>query len=230
MNKIQLLKSFYVKKDYDTLIKLLIDRQDLDCDNLIAKVFLMQKNLEQAEKYFLKNNQLYELGYISILKGELEKTKTLWDTPETESSALLWGKFLLSCLNKKPDFENPPTFFQIRNFFEVDLNMLISFNQITLANNLLSYVDNLAMINPETYKYTARILHNQALYQQSLIMLNKFTDFLYNDCEAHYLIAKNYLALNNLSEAKISAQKSLEIVKNYYPALELVTKLELKDA
>ena len=73
---------------------------------------------------FFENNQYYvEAGYCCIVLDELDKAEKLFMQAKNSDIRASWGLFLLQLI--KGDIKSFPTYFQVRNFLEIDLNILI---------------------------------------------------------------------------------------------------------
>jgi tetratricopeptide (TPR) repeat protein len=117
-----------------------------------------------------------------------------------------------------------PSFLQVRNFLEIDIDLLLRSNQYytvkTIINNGEIFYDACC----ESYKFIGRALHfygnkNEAL-KYYLISKDKF----YNDAEIHYLLGIIY-AERNEKEKSIHALKTcLKIIPEYIPAQKLLKK------
>ena len=169
----------------------------------------------------IKPNSL-EHAYLAIINKELNTAKTIFS--HIDSPRAKWGIILVSILNGY--MENYPTYFQIRNFFEIDLDFLINNNLIDFVEQCLGALDILSKINQEIYKYTARVMYENKLYKAALQYMEKSKQLYYNDPELHFMLAKYYYELNKISDSYFYINECLKLLPDYYPAKVLKEKLE----
>jgi len=164
-----------------------------------------------------------ESAYLLLLNDELSSASeifTIIDSPRSR-----WGKSLTEIISGY--LKNYPTYFGIRNFLEIDLELLLRNNKIDYVEQVLGSLSILAEINTETYKYVSRVLMINNLYKaaEKYLMLAKNT--MYNDPELHYLMTNYYLYNNDYKEADKCIKECLRILPDYYPALLLSKKIQL---
>lgn len=220
-----LLDSFYVRKDYANL-KIVLETSDNDLElEILAQIYLMEQEYEKACKIFEKAGMRYEVGRCKLLEGKIEQTKEIWSKIETDSTLVHWGLSLLQFIDRY--VYNPPTFFQIRSFLEVDLDALLKAKQYTYCENIINGADLMAKTNTECYKFIGRVFVNNNLHDMAKIFLQKAKDVCYVDPEVHYLLAKCYIAGNNIDSAQNSLQTCIDKAYGYYPARKLLQQLKL---
>ncbi len=224
MKKNEILKLLYVSKDYSKLKKICSKHEDSWHKNILAKVFFNEQKYTDAAKLFYHMKMFYESGYCLLMQGDLFNTKRLWDKLDDSKPIYLWGKSLLGFIEKKP--EQLPTYFQIRNFLEQDLDALLTANLTSYAENLINSIDVLAQINSESYKYMARVLFNHSYYDISKNFLEQSKDIYYKDPETHFLLAKIHLEKNEPKEAKKALETAIEVNEDYFPARNLLLKIK----
>lgn len=183
-----------------------------------------EKQYDKAFELFDELNLKYECGYCLLALGKLEEAKKMWECIKTDSPAINWGLSLISLIYLT--IPKNLTFFQIRNFLERDLSMLIETNQLRYAENVISAADILCEYNPETYKFIGRVLLNSGYKEQSLEFLKKALDVCYIDSEIHYLLAEYHVSQGSISEAIKTLNKSLAMTPNYFPAKDMLKKLQ----
>ena len=88
----------------------------------VKKDFLSGK-IKGCKTYFENNNYYVEAGYCCIVLDELDKAKELFQKVQEVDTRAKWGLILLQMI--KGDILTFPTYFQIRNFLELDLSILI---------------------------------------------------------------------------------------------------------
>ena len=224
MKKNEILKLLYVTKDYTKLKKICSKHEDPWHKNVLAKVFFNEQKYTDAAKLFYNMKMFYESGYCLLMQGDFFNAKRLWDKLDDSKPIYLWGKSLLGFIEKKP--EQLPTYFQIRNFLEQDLDALLTANLTTYAENLINSIDILAQINSESYKYMARVLFNHKYFDISKNFLEQSKDIYYKDPETHFLLARIYLEKNDTQEAKKALNTAIEVNEDYFPARNLLLKIK----
>lgn len=186
---------------------------------------LFKGKYERAFEFFRENNEQYLCGYCKLLLGDKQEAKRIWYGLDDDSSVVVkWGKSLIECLELY--IANYPSYLQLRNFFESDLDMLIQAKQIHFAENLISCVDVLQQINPEIYKYVARVLWIHRYYKICFDYLNLSKRVCDNqDPEVFYISARLYCDLREFDKAKRELEILLEIEPDYFPAKHLLQSI-----
>lgn len=223
MNKNEILNLLYVTKDYDKLKKICSKKKDRWHQTILAKTLFNQGNYKDAAKIFFNLKMFYESGYSLLLQGDIYNAKRLWKNLEDTSPLAQWGKALLGFIEKKPSFL--PSYFQIRNFLEQDLDALLSNNLISYAENLINSIDTLAQINSESYKYIARVLFNHSYYDIAKNFLEQSKSIYYKDPETHFLLGKIFLIKHDITNAKNALNTAIEVNGDYFPAKKLLENI-----
>lgn len=220
-----LLYSFYVEKDYSNLKSRLLDTQN-SCElEILAGIYLEEQDFEKASEIYQRLNLRYELGRCKLLQGELSDAKVLWNSITEESTTASWGRTLIQFIERY--VTDIPTFFQIRSFLEVDLDALLKAKQYGYCENIINGADLMARNNTESYKFIGRVLVNNNLHDMAKLFLEKSKNVCYVDPEVHFLLAKCYIANNDISQAKNSLNVCIEKACGYYPARKLLQQLKL---
>lgn len=173
--------------------------------------------------FFSKNNDAhYEAGsvehaYLCILNDDLESAKTILKT--IDSPRAKWGKAFVDILFGY--IEEYPTYFEIRNFLEIDLDFLIKNEKIAYVEQVLGALDLLLDINQETYKYVARVMFENRLNKACREYLEKSKAIFYNDPELHFMFAKYYFKTRDYEKADFHLDECLNILPDYFPAKTL---------
>lgn len=155
-----------------------------------------------------------EHAYLAIINEELDVAMKIFS--QIDSPRAFWGKILVDILKGYlPEF---PTHLQIRNFFEIDLDMLLKNEKISYVEQALGSLEILAAINQEIFKYTARVMYVNRLYSAALKYMNKSKKIYYNDAELHFMLAKYYLHVNDYEQALLYTEECLKLIPDYYPA------------
>lgn len=223
MNRQELLTSFYVQKDYNTLKQKLIRSKRADELEILAQIYLIEQNYSGARKIYEQLKMPYETGRCCLLEGNLEETKKLWYSIKEETPPVLWGHHLLQFINRY--VTDVPPFFQIRSFLEVDLDALLSAKQYEYCENIINADDIMAQNNTECYKFIGRVFVFHNFFDIAKIYLEKAKNVCYADPEVHFLFAKCYLANNNKHRAINSLETCLERADSYYPAKKLLSEI-----
>lgn len=171
---------------------------------------------------FFENNQYYvEAGYCCIVLDELDKAEKLFTQAKNSDIRASWGLFLLQLI--KGDIKSFPTYFQVRNFLEIDLNILILYCKGDYIEKIIRYADFMAYYNPECYKFIGRVFWANNLMPAAMLFLRKAKDKFYQDPELHYLLG--YIFYNNdkdIEKCKKSLNACLELLPEYAPARNLL--------
>ena len=159
---------------------------------------------------------------MDIVNEDLESADMIFG--QIDSPRGHWGVAFAGILNGY--IKRYPTYFEIRNFFEIDLDFLIKNNKMLYIENALKSVDVLAEFNQEIYKYVARVMFENKYYQTSKDYLEKAADTFYRDPELHFLFAKYYKQFSQYEKALFYLQECLNYIPDYYPAIQLRQELE----
>lgn len=119
-----------------------------------------------------------------------------------------------------------PTYFEIRNFLELDIDLFIISQRINYLEKLLGYSKQLADVNRETYKLIGRVLFNNNLLALSKTFLDLYKNMVYYDPELHFIYAKYYIIQKDYNSALTSINQCLMVLPEYYPALLLKSEIK----
>lgn len=219
-NKIE--KLFYKEKNYSKIKELLKDCSESWSFNILGKISLLEKNPDSAFENFNNAGNIYGCAYSKFLDGDIEEAKILLSLIKDSSPAADWLFSLTGLLCN--DFKFTPTYFQIRNFYEQDLEMLLMYKQYKIAEEIIKLNSYLETFNREIYKYSARVLANNKQYEMSKKLLLKSLNISYKDPETHFLLGEIYEKENNRTEAELYYRRAIEVNNEYFPA-----SLKLKD-
>ncbi len=171
--------------------------------------------------FFSKNNEArnfktrsVEHAYLAILDEDLLSAQAIFET--IDSPRARWGRALVDILTGYVEIY--PTYFEIRNFLEIDLDFLIKNQKINYVELVLGALELLVGINQETYKYVARVMFENRLYKACREYLEKSKNIFYNDPELHFLYAKYYIKTREYEQADFYLDECLNILPDYYPA------------
>ena len=179
-----------------------------------------------ALEIFSACNLYYEAGLCALLTQDEYGAKKFWTIEKTPDIATKWGLIVLNIIHLK--IKERPSFFQVRAFLEVYLNLFIENKLLKWAENLISACDILAKSNPETYKFIARALFANGYLELSHKFLDESKKLFYNDPEAHFIDSQAYFLEKKYDKALKSINETLESAREYYPAVEFKKIIEKK--
>ena len=178
---------------------------------------------EECQSFFQKNNCILELAYSKIFTDNPKQAEDLFRQSCDLNPRSQWGVKLAGMLQTKP--VPYPTYFELRNFLEIDLNLLINYGKSACADEVISYSDSFFSVNPEVYKYIGRVYWNNGVYSYGKFFLERAKSYFYPDPELHVLLANVYLAEGKPEKAITAVENCLEVLPEYYPAIVLKRKL-----
>jgi len=161
-------------------------------------------------------------AYLSILDKDLDSAYAVF--AKNDSPRGIWGCSFTSVL--KGYVTKFPTYFGIRNFFEIDLDFLLKNNMIDYVEQCLGALEVFSTINQETYKFAARVMLGNKLFTSALKYLDKSKKIFYNDAELHFIYAKYYMDTGNICNAYFYINECLKLLPEYYPAIKMKQQIE----
>ena len=167
--------------------------------------------------------QTLEHAYLAIINDDLDAADKIFKSQDSPRSN--WGEILVSII-KNRCITVYPTFFQIRNFFEIDVDFLIKNKKIEYVENLLGALQVFSSINQEVYKFAGRVMFENSLYAAALKYMEESKKIYYNDPELHFMLAKYWIKFNKLSDAYFYINECLKLLPSYYPAITLKKQIE----
>lgn len=188
-----------------------------------AKQQLVELNISKCEQFFKENQYTLELGYCKLLKGDLKNAKKMFSTIANISPRAHWALRLIQFMEGFVSFL--PTYFEVRNFLEIDINLLLKSNQIKFVENIINGDDLFYSVNSESYKFIARVLIYNGYPEISKIYLDKGIAHSYTDPELHIIICDYYIYKNDIENAIKSLETCLRVLPNYYPAIKKLEEL-----
>lgn len=181
-------------------------------------------NYKDCIDFFKNGGHDLEYAYALILSDESDKAFKVVEN--IDSVRADWVRKIISIINGNIEY---PTYFQIRNFLEIDLRMLICAKRIDYVNKILSAADIFQGINNECYKLLGRGLLKNGYPVEAKIFLDRSLNEYYNDVELHYLYAEYYMVHNDNENVKKAVETCLRINPEYYPAKKKYSELEKMD-
>lgn len=181
-----------------------------------------KKNLESGIvsdnlDFFLNNGHKLEYGYCLILSGYLSDAERI--LRQVDSLRADWAVKLIPFMHGH--VEILPSYFQIRNFLEIDINLLIKAKQADSVSYILGGADLFYSVNCESYKYIARVLLNNGFYDIAKDYLDNARNKTYNDPELHFMMSQYFIRTQQYDEALNSIKRCLQILPEYYPAKKI---------
>lgn len=189
-----------------------------------AKNAFLAGDFSTAQEYFEQNGFVLEYAYCRLLSGDSEGAKKAFLKISKFDSRADWGEKLTQFIDRY--VKVAPSYFQIRNFLEIDLNMLIQAGQAQFVENIINGADLLYSVNPESYKFIARVMFFNGYTDLALYYLNKAKDKFYYDPEMHFMLANCYLKKGEKAAAIRAINSCLSILPNYFPAKNLLDKIQ----
>lgn len=192
-------------------------------DYFEAKECLVNLELDKCEDFFKENNYQLEYGYCELLRGKVNNARKIF-TPIREIDLRAdWAYLFIQFMNNYIQFM--PSYLQIRNFLEIDIGLLIKAGLSEAVENVINACDIFYRINPESYKFIARVLFNYNYPTLAKIFLNKGVENSYNDPELHFIYGKYHLLYKNDLLAKREFETCLNVLPDYYPAKMMLENL-----
>jgi tetratricopeptide (TPR) repeat protein len=185
----------------------------------------MLTNLDNdCQQFFIKKGYILESAYCYLLNDNLNEAKRNFSLIKDQDIRASWALFMISMI--EGNIKEYPTYFQLRNFLEIDLNILIHYFKGEYADNILRYADFMFTINPEVYKFIGRCLYNNNLEMHALMFLEKAKSYFWHDPELHYLLAYIYYNRNDKENARKALEICLEVLPKYFPAVDMLSKID----
>ena len=190
---------------------------------LEAKKKFLAGDFASVEDFFGQNNYVLEYGYCKFMLGDFGWAKGIFGTIASKDFRADWAAKLIQFVEGYVAY--PPSFFQIRNFLEIDLNLLIQAKRPEFVENIINGADIFYSVNPESYKFIARVMMFNDYLDLAVHYLFKAKDKFYYDPEMHFMFAQCYIKTGELLKAKDSIKACLSILPDYIPAKLLLAKL-----
>ncbi len=197
---------------------------DLNYKN--AKQKLLTDLDKDCQQFFIKNGYMLENAYYELLSDNINKAKILFDAIKDYDIRAHWASFMISMINS--DIREYPSYFEIRNFLEIDLNILLHYFKGDYVQSIIGYSDFLFTINPEVHKFIGRVFYNNDYPEQCMFFLDKAKNYFYHDPELHYLLAYIYYKNGDYKRAEKALNECVYILPGYFPAVNLMEKLKFK--
>lgn len=193
-----------------------------------AKEELLAGRLEDCQQFFVKNGCMLENAYARLLCDDIEGAKVLFSLIKERDIRAHWALFMISLI--EGDAQEYPSYFELRNFLEIDLNILITYYKGDFVEKIIRYADYMYTINPEVYKFIGRVLYNNGLVEQGLFFLNRAKSYFYHDPELHFMLGDIYFSQGKFDDAQNALENGLRVLPEYFPSENLLKKvIEIKN-
>ena len=188
-----------------------------------AKKDFLAAKIKGCKKFFELNNYKLEQAYCEIILDNLKRARTIFESLQEQDARAHWGLIIIDFIRGKVN--EYPTYFELRNFLEIDLNILINYCKGNYVEKIVRYADFMHTINPETYKFIGRVFLNNGLKPQAMFFFKRAKDFFYKDPELHYILSEIYYNDGDIDLCKKSLKTCLEVLPEYAPAVALSKKI-----
>lgn len=188
-----------------------------------AKKDFLAAKIKGCKKFFESNNHKLEQAYCELILDNLQNAKMLFQEIAEIDARAHWGLILIGFI--KGQIQMYPTYFELRNFLEIDLNILINYCKGNYVEKIVRYADFMHTINPETYKFIGRVFLNNGMKPQAMFFFKRAKDFFYKDPELHYILSEIYYKDKDINLCKRALKTCLEILPEYAPAVALLNKI-----
>lgn len=192
-------------------------------DYKTAKKDFLAAKFKGCKKFFETHNYRLELAYCEIILDNLKNARKIFEQLEIQDPRAHWGLVMLDFINGC--VLRYPTYFELRNFLEIDLNILITYCKGDYVEKIIRYADFMYTINPEVHKFIGRVLLNNGLKPQAIFFLNRARDNFYQDPELHYIFAEIFKNEADIEQCRNALLTCLSILPNYAPASAMLNKI-----
>ncbi len=189
-----------------------------------AKDKLLASDIKGCLQFFKNNGYILEAAYCELLNDNIDNALSLFLTLKDEDTRAEWGAFLCKLISGNAD--KYPTYLQLRNFLEIDLDILIKHFKGDYVQNIIKYADWMCRINPEVHKFIGRVLINNGIDEYGRMYLTAAKDYFFQDPELHYLLAVEFLKEKDFKAAVDSLNNCLKVLPGYFPAINMLRNLK----
>ena len=177
-----------------------------------------------CRNYFDEHNYITETWYCYLILDKLDKAKEYFEKNKDNDIRAHWGLMIVQMITGQ--ISMVPTYFEVRNFLEIDLDIFMTYCKGDFVEKIVRYCDFLAVYNLECYKFIGRAFWSHDMPKPAMFFLEKAKDKLYNDPELHYMLAYIYFTeYKDLQRCKREIDICLNILPKYAPAVALSQKL-----
>lgn len=190
-----------------------------------AKEKLLAAFDNDCRQFFVKNGYMLENAYCELLSDNISKAKNLFAVLKDNDIRAHWAYCMISMIEN--NIREYPSYFELRNFLEIDLNILINYFKGDYVESIIRYSDFMFTINPEVYKFIGRVFYNNGLKEQGIFFLERAKNYFYHDPELHFLIAYIYYNNKDFKRAEKALTDCLYILPAYFPAVDMLKKIKM---
>lgn len=175
---------------------------------------------KDCKTYFEKNKYYVEAGYCYLILDKFDKAKNCFEKQQYTDPRAHWGLLLLQMISGQ--ITTVPTYFEVRNFLEIDLDIFFTYKKVYIIERIIAYCDFLAVYNLECYKFIGRAFWSHNYIPAGMFFLQKAKDKLYTDPELHYLLAYiYYYNEKDINKCNKELETCLNLLPQYAPANKL---------
>ena len=174
--------------------------------------------IKKCTDYFRNNGYMLEYAYSLLLSGRQDESAEIFGT--ILSVRADWALKLIKIIQGSSKYL--PSFFQIRNFLEIDVNLLLRSGQAEYVSKLADNAELFQNINQESYKFFGRVLLKNNQFDISEFFLEKALNVCYNDPELHFLRMELYYVTGDIVNTHKSLNACLAVSPDYYPAQKIM--------
>ena len=189
-----------------------------------AKEKLLTELDYDCQQFFVKKGYILENAYFELLSDNIEKSKNLFNAIKDNDIRAHWAYFMISMI--EANVREYPSYFELRNFLEIDLNILLHYFKGDYVEKIVRYADFMFTINPEVHKFIGRVFYNNGYLDQGMFFLDRAKNYFYHDPELHYLLAYIYYNNNQIENAQKALEDCIRILPEYFPASHLLKKIK----
>ena len=190
---------------------------------LQAKSIFLAGDFDSTADFFINNGFILEYGYSKLLTGDTDLAKKEFSKISEQDLRADWAKKLIQFIEGY--VVQVPSFFQVRNFLEIDLNLLLQAKRPEFVENIINGADLFYSVNPESYKFIARVMLYNDFTGVALHYLLKAKDKFYYDPEMHLMLASCYIKNGEPILARKAVNSCLDMLPDYFPARRLLEQL-----
>lgn len=220
----KILNLIYKEKDYTKAEDILKKQKDTVSPELLAKLYFFQKRYKEALSVYKKLNVPLFAGYCELFSGNKKGADKFWSKLKGNSPAELWVKYLSENITE-PSTKIIPSYFLLRNFYEIDLYRLIDVGLLQYAENLISATMKFCENNAEVFKYTARVLFLHGYFNEAMYFVEYGEKAIFEDVELHFIKCEILLKLGEVEKAKNALNDMIKIDEEYFPIKVIEQKI-----
>ena len=110
-----------------------------------VKQDFLSGRLKGCRDYFESHNYPLETGYCYMVLDNFAKAKEQFEKAKIDNIRGHWGLMLLQMIEEKISMS--PTYFEVRNFLEIDLDIFITYCKGEIVQQIIKYADFMAFYN-----------------------------------------------------------------------------------